>query len=119
VSESEIAQVIEFWRGQAAPSYEEEFLQPPAPEGEEDAEGEWTAEKDEMYQEAVRVVLGMGKASTSILQRRLRLGYGRAARLLDIMEKDGIIGPADGSRPREVLKRPDWIEEYDRSQAEV
>ena len=57
-----------------------------------------------MYQEAVRVVLEMGKASTSTLQRRLRLGYGRAARILDMMHREGIIGPPDGSRPREVLK---------------
>jgi S-DNA-T family DNA segregation ATPase FtsK/SpoIIIE len=65
------------------------------------------------------VVLEMGKASTSILQRRLRLGYGRAARLLDMMEKDGIIGPPDGSRPREVLKHPDWIGEMERSQTDA
>jgi len=64
-----------------------------------------------MYQDAVRIVLEMGKASTSTLQRRLRLGYGRAARILDMMQRDGIIGPPDGSRPREVLKRPDWLEE--------
>ncbi len=55
----------------------------------------------------------MGKASTSTLQRRLRLGYGRAARILDMMQRDGIIGPPDGSRPREVLKRPDWLEEVE------
>ena len=72
-----------------------------------------------MYDEAVRVVCEMGKASTSILQRRLRLGYGRAARLLDIMEKDGIIGPPDGSRPREVLKHSDWIGEMERSRTEA
>ena len=66
-----------------------------------------------MYEEAVRVVLEAGKASTSTLQRRLRLGYGRAARLLDIMERDGIIGPPDGSKPREVLKKPDWLAEVD------
>ena len=118
VTESEIAQVVEFWRAQATPSYSEEFLLPPAGEEPEDEE-EWTGERDEMFQEAVRVVLEMGKASTSILQRRLRLGYGRAARLLDIMEKDGIIGPPDGSKPREVLKRPDWIEEFERSQTEA
>ena len=64
-----------------------------------------------MYREAVELVLKMGKASTSTLQRRLRLGYGRAARILDAMEKEGIIGPSDGSRPREVLKRPDWLDE--------
>ena len=66
---------------------------------------------DPAYEEALRIVLEMGKASTSTLQRRLRLGYGRAARILDAMEKDGIIGPPDGSRPREVLKRPDWLAE--------
>ena len=59
----------------------------------------------------MRVVCEMGKASTSTLQRRLRLGYGRAARILDMMQRDGIIGPPDGSRPRDVLKRPDWLEE--------
>ena len=63
-----------------------------------------------MYHDAVRIVVGLGKASTSTLQRRLRLGYGRAARILDMMQRDGIIGPPDGSRPREVLKRPDWLE---------
>ena len=59
------------------------------------------------------MVLEMGKASTSTLQRRLRLGYGRAARILDMMQRDGIIGPPDGSKPREVLKRPDWLREVD------
>ena len=63
--------------------------------------------------EALRVVLEMGKASTSTLQRRLRLGYGRAARILDMMHRDGIIGPPDGSKPREVLKRSDWLREVD------
>ena len=72
-----------------------------------------TAREDPMYQDAVRVVLEMGKASTSTLQRRLRLGYGRAARILDMMQREGIIGPPDGSRPREVLKRPDWLEEVE------
>ncbi|OFW24130.1 MAG: hypothetical protein A3H27_12845 [Acidobacteria bacterium RIFCSPLOWO2_02_FULL_59_13] len=119
VTEEETAQVVEFWRAQATPSYVEEFLQPPASVDEEEGDEEWTGEKDQLYEEAVRVVLEMGKASTSVLQRRMRLGYGRAARLLDIMEKDGIIGPADGSRPREVLKRPDWIDELERSRADA
>jgi S-DNA-T family DNA segregation ATPase FtsK/SpoIIIE len=120
VTEPEIEQVVEFWRAQATPSYSEEFLQPPERE-DEDAETEeaGAGEMDDMYQEAVRVVVAMGKASTSTLQRRLRLGYGRAARLLDIMEKDGIIGPPDGSRPREVLKRPDWIEEFEQSRSDA
>ena len=56
-----------------------------------------------------------GRASTSTLQRRLRVGYGRAARLIDIMEKDGIVGPPDGTKPREVLKGKDWVREVDHS----
>ena len=116
VTEPEIAEVVDFWREQATPNYVEEFLKPPDQE-EENGE-EWTGEKDELYEDAVRIVIEMGKASTSTLQRRLRLGYGRAARLLDIMQKDGIIGPPDGSRPREVLKRPDWIAECEQTQAD-
>ena len=68
---------------------------------------------DDLYQDAVRVVCEMGRASTSTLQRRLRVGYGRAARLIDLMEKDGIVGPPDGSKPREVLKKKDWMREFD------
>lgn len=58
---------------------------------------------EDMFQDAVRVVIENRKASTSLLQRRLRIGYGRAARLMEEMEEQGIIGQADGSRPREVL----------------
>ena len=85
------------------------------PSEDEDAEEEelFEGEQDPMYQDAVRVVLEMGKASTSTLQRRLRLGYGRAARILDMMQHEGIIGPPDGSKPREVLKRPDWLQEVE------
>jgi S-DNA-T family DNA segregation ATPase FtsK/SpoIIIE len=120
VTEAETAQVIEFWRNQATPSYEEEYLKAPISDDDpEIAQEDLDGEKDEMYEQAVRVVVEMGKASTSILQRRLRLGYGRAARLLDVMERDGIIGPPDGSKPREVLKRPDWFSEMDRSRVGV
>ena len=66
-----------------------------------------------MYEEAVKVVCDVGKASTSVLQRRLRLGYGRAARILDMMQREGIIGPPDGSRPRDILRMPDWINRVD------
>lgn len=121
VSEEEVQAVCEFWRSQAKAKYNEELLKPPPREDDELAasgsgvSGEVGADDvdDDQYQEAVRVVLEMGRASTSALQRRLRIGYGRAARLLDIMEKDGIIGPPDGPRPREVLKKPDWMHEYD------
>src|SRR5207302_10392397 len=72
-------------------------------------------EAEDIYQEAVRVVCEMGRASTSTLQRRLRIGYGRAARLIDLMEKGGIVGPPDGTKPREVLKKKDWMREFDES----
>jgi S-DNA-T family DNA segregation ATPase FtsK/SpoIIIE len=111
VSEAETNDVVQFWKEQAQPDYDQTFLlAPPSDEEEEDGE-DFDGPEDPMYQEAVRVVVEMGKASTSTLQRRLRLGYGRAARILDMMQREGIIGPPDGSRPREVLKRPDWLEQ--------
>ena len=114
VTEREIAEVVEFWRAQCKPTYEHHYLAPPAEEGEEAESGrDPEAGDDPLYDEAVRVIVEMGKASTSILQRRLRLGYGRAARLLDMMQRDGIIGPPDGSKPREVLGRPAWMTEVD------
>jgi S-DNA-T family DNA segregation ATPase FtsK/SpoIIIE len=116
VTETEINRVVDFWKEQATPEYDQSFLVAPPtddaePEGEEAAPGG----QDPMYDDAVRIVLEMGKASTSTLQRRLRLGYGRAARILDTMQRDGIIGPPDGSKPREVLKRPDWLREVEDS----
>ena len=115
VTESEINEVVDFWKKQASPEYDQSYLiAPPSEDGEPaDIEPD-SGEQDPMYEEAMRVVLEMGKASTSTLQRRLRLGYGRAARILDMMYRDGIIGPPDGSKPREVLKRPDWLKEVDR-----
>ena len=115
VSENEINRVVEFWKEQAPPEYDQTFLMAPPSEDEEGG-GEDEAidgTEDPMYQDAVRVVLEMGKASTSTLQRRLRLGYGRAARILDMMQREGIIGPPDGSKPRDVLKRPDWLSEVE------
>ncbi len=112
VTESEINRVVDFWKEQAQPEYDQTFLAPPAEESDAEPE-EASGDQDPMYEEALRVVLEMGKASTSTLQRRLRLGYGRAARILDMMYKDGIIGPPDGSKPREVLKRSDWLREVD------
>ena len=113
VTEAETNQVVDFWKEQATPEYDESFLlTPPSEEEGEDAEM-FDGEQDPMYEDAVRVVLEQGKASTSTLQRRLRLGYGRAARILDMMQREGIIGPPDGSKPREVLKRPDWLREIE------
>ncbi|HKD64479.1 MAG TPA: DNA translocase FtsK, partial [Candidatus Acidoferrales bacterium] len=119
VHESEVTAVCEFWREQAKAIYNEELLKPPRDEnsakggGDEAADGEDV--DDELYQDAVRVVCEMGRASTSTLQRRLRVGYGRAARLIDLMEKDGIVGPPDGAKPREVLKAKGWMKEFDDS----
>jgi S-DNA-T family DNA segregation ATPase FtsK/SpoIIIE len=114
VTEQEIMGVVDFWKAQAKPEYDQSYLIAPAEDSEPDSD-EPMGEQDPMYEEALRVVLEMGKASTSTLQRRLRLGYGRADRILDMMHRDGIIGPPDGSKPREVLKRPDWVRETEDS----
>jgi len=119
VTEKEIAAVVEFWKAQGLAEYQQQFLEPPADErgeaagstGEAGEGGE--AQDDPMYGDAVKLVVEFGKASTSLLQRRLRIGYGRAAHLIDLMEQDGIVGAADGPKPREVLKRPDWISEIE------
>jgi S-DNA-T family DNA segregation ATPase FtsK/SpoIIIE len=116
VTEKEIASVVEFWKQQASAQYDEKFLAAPKDETgrpEAGGDGDGSDEHDELFQDAVRLVLEFGKASTSLLQRRLRIGYGRAAHLIDLMEKDGIVGPADGPKPREILKRPDWLSEVE------
>ncbi|HEV7522961.1 MAG TPA: DNA translocase FtsK 4TM domain-containing protein [Candidatus Angelobacter sp.] len=119
-SEKETHAVVEFWRAQAQAQYEQKFLEAPKEEreglaaagsGEPGDEGE--AEHDELYHDAVRLVIEFGKASTSLLQRRLRIGYGRAAHLIDLMESDGIVAAPDGPKPREVLKKPDWLSEVE------
>ncbi|HJY87314.1 MAG TPA: DNA translocase FtsK [Candidatus Acidoferrales bacterium] len=119
VTEEEIVAVCDFWRAQAKAKYNEQLLQPPKDDEAvgDAAEAQAPTEEpdDELYQEAVRVVCEMGRASTSTLQRRLRIGYGRAARLIDLMEKDGIVGPAEGTKPRELLKKKDWMREFDES----
>ena len=117
VTEDEISAVCDHWRSQAKAVYNERLLEAPRDENAAgpDGEPEGEAVDDNLYQEAVRVVCEAGRASTSTLQRRLRIGYGRAARLIDIMEKDGIVGPPDGTKPREVLKAKDWMREIDQS----
>jgi S-DNA-T family DNA segregation ATPase FtsK/SpoIIIE len=122
VTEDEITAVCEFWKAQAPAKYNEQLLEPPredaeksdsAPETTGGVEGAAEGDDDALYQDAVRVCCEMGRASTSTLQRRLRIGYGRAAHLIDLMEKDGIVGPPDGTRPREVLKGRNWMKEID------
>jgi S-DNA-T family DNA segregation ATPase FtsK/SpoIIIE len=112
VSEKETAAVVGFWKAQGEAEYVEGFLESPKDErGSGDGTGAGADDNDPLFDDAVRLVFEFGKASTSLLQRRLRVGYGRAAALIDMMERDGLVGPADGSRPRELLKSPGWLHE--------
>jgi DNA segregation ATPase FtsK/SpoIIIE, S-DNA-T family len=105
----EITKVTDFLREQREPQYDDEVVSMPVQlNGKGGIVPEHTTSNDgsdDMWEDAVHVVLESGKASTSLLQRRLRIGYGRASRIIDEMEERGVIGPADGSRPREVLIR--------------
>jgi S-DNA-T family DNA segregation ATPase FtsK/SpoIIIE len=100
LSENEIHGIVEFIRTQASPDYLDESIL--LTEEEKDGQGEDELDMDEMYEDAVRVVARDGRASTSHLQRRLSLGYNRAARIVDQMERDGLVGPSRGAKPREV-----------------
>jgi len=99
VSEGEIKRIVEFLKQQGTPTYHHEIL-------EEKEEGGGVAEvDDEKYREAMEFVMEKGEASISMIQRRFRIGYNRAARIVERMEGEGIVGPSDGVKPREVLKR--------------
>ena len=114
VTEKEISAVTAFWKAQGEAEYVHGFLEGPKDEAGKDGEGSTQGDNDDpMYDDAVRLVFEFGKASTSLLQRRLRIGYGRAAHLIDMMHNDGLVGPADGSKPRELLKSADWMNEAD------
>jgi S-DNA-T family DNA segregation ATPase FtsK/SpoIIIE len=108
ISDDETVKVTGFIQEQRAPQYNDEVVSQPVQIGkggvvaDVGGAGDSSAD-DDMFRDAVRVVIENKKASTSLLQRRLRIGYGRAARLIEEMEEQGIIGAADGSRPREVL----------------
>jgi DNA segregation ATPase FtsK/SpoIIIE, S-DNA-T family len=106
ISDEETVKVTGFIQNQRAPQYNDEVVSQPVTIGKGGVVAEMGGggdADDDMFQDAVRVVIESKKASTSLLQRRLRIGYGRAARLIEEMEEQGIIGQADGSRPREVL----------------
>lgn len=106
ISDEETIKVTDFIRMQRAPDYNDEIIsQPVQLNGRGGVVADYGGQDvdDDMWRDAIRVVIEGKKASTSLLQRRLRIGYGRAARLIETMEEQGIVGPADGSRPREVL----------------
>jgi S-DNA-T family DNA segregation ATPase FtsK/SpoIIIE len=102
VSEEEIERAVDFVRKQGRPQYDESILAPRGDEGDGD-EGVAEEMHDEMYDQAVAIVAETRQASISMIQRRLRIGYNRAARMVERMETEGIVGPADGAKPREVL----------------
>ncbi len=113
VDESEINKIVTHIKSQWQPEYDESIIQ-----SDEEAMGleDSGGERDELFEDALRICVEMKRASTSVLQRRLRIGYGRAAAVLDQMEREGLIGQADGARPRPVLARAfelvaDWDEQ--------
>lgn len=104
VNDTEIERVVDFIKNQAQPVYDETVLK------DQQKGGLINGEKDELYDEAVKIVIETNQASVSILQRRLRLGYTRAARIIDMMEQDGIVGPYEGSKARKLLvDREEWL----------
>ena len=104
LADEEVKAVCEFLRKQGTAVYEEVVL----PTEDEVAEGE-AADRDDIYWDAVHLVIGQRQASISFLQRRLRLGYPKAARFIDMMEQDRVIGPGEGAKPREVLVGPEYL----------
>ena len=107
VTDEEVAKITDHLRMQSAPQYNDDIISQPVQlngkGGVVMADFDGGSSEDDMYNQAVQAVIEGRKASTSYLQRRLRIGYSRAARIIEEMEEQGIIGPADGSRPREVL----------------
>ena len=111
VDETEIGRIVTYIKAQGEPSYDETITQT-----EEEAMGldGASGERDELFEDALRICVEMKRASTSVLQRRLRIGYGRAAAILDMMEREGLIGQADGARPRPVMGRAyEMVSEWD------
>jgi S-DNA-T family DNA segregation ATPase FtsK/SpoIIIE len=108
VTEQEVKRLTAYLRKGGRPQYDDSVGKP-----ERAAEAAEVLDRDDLFDEAVRFVVQSGQASTSMLQRRFRIGFSRAGRLVDLMERDGIVGPADGSKPREILVAPDYYETVD------
>jgi DNA segregation ATPase FtsK/SpoIIIE, S-DNA-T family len=103
VTEKEAVLIVEHLRGQGRPAYDNSVLTYGQEEVDEEGNPVDGGAQDELYNDAVRIVVSEGRASTSLLQRRLSIGYGRAAKLVDMMYQNNLVGPAEGSKPREVL----------------
>jgi S-DNA-T family DNA segregation ATPase FtsK/SpoIIIE len=99
ISEDELMKVIEFLKEQKPPEYVNDILEAPEKESSNGGDKEY----DDRYDEAVALVTKSGQASISMIQRHLRVGYNRAARIVEVMEEDGVVGPSDGVKAREVL----------------
>jgi S-DNA-T family DNA segregation ATPase FtsK/SpoIIIE len=106
VSDADIQKVVAHLKKQGKPVYDESILKPREEDGEEGGGSGEEEYNDEMYDQCLALVSEMRQVSVSMLQRKLRLGYNRAARIIERMEREGIVGPANGSKPREVLIRP-------------
>ncbi|MBU3901593.1 cell division protein FtsK, partial [Patescibacteria group bacterium] len=107
VSDKEVKKVVEFLAKQNIPEYADDITRARTAQGAIFGGGTDSFGDDDLYNEAKGVVIQSGKASASLLQRRLRVGYARAARLLDMLEENGVVGPGDGAKPREVLVSSD------------
>ncbi|MBN8868068.1 MAG: DNA translocase FtsK [Solirubrobacterales bacterium] len=103
VTEEEIARITDFWSAQGEPEFEQELLNEREPAKEEAAEGDFDPDQDDLLNEAIHLVVDTETASVSMIQRRLRVGYTRAGRLIDMLERRGVISGYEGSKPRQVL----------------
>lgn len=108
ISEQETAAIVDFLKQQGESSYDEKVIEEIERAEQEESGVQNEEEYDSRYDEAVAIVTESGQASISGVQRRLRVGYNRAARMIEVMEREGIVGPADGAKPREVLVRNDY-----------
>jgi S-DNA-T family DNA segregation ATPase FtsK/SpoIIIE len=108
ISEQESARLASFLRKQGKPTYDTTVT-----DEDGNAQAKIEFEKDDLYDEAARIVVASGQASISYLQRRLRIGFSRAARLVDMMEMDGLVSAAAGGKPREVLVKKEYFDEVD------